>query len=450
MTAPRTRHPRRKVATLTALAGAAALITVCIAGASGTPTRKAVGARTANAGVAGPTSGNLSRSKLILRSAVRVSVDHHSVTLPLHRGKYHGKTVWYILTEASEAGPADQLGLNFAPKLANLTAVKGVVQDVTLAAPASNKFGSATVHFRGIPDFKPTRELVAGPTGFPPAKAVPGAVGGRYYSPFIRIKGTTTVYNAPIVAVGKGHFDVTHHTDTQDRVLAIHKARPAGPGQFFGSSVEMLDIAGFDSGQPIVYLSTESSDPVTAVLERAIFVPALRHAPYVGGDDFLGSSRERIFPFVNGQTGRNNPQAQGLAHLIKDGHASEDASLSNNALLSALRHDGDALNVQGDFPTLKQSNREASYSPLWDATFGQWTAKAVKAGLNTRQTDEFQILHLAATRPDLLTGPLGTPYGSTNVLINCPVIAFLAEQPSRDLVVPKPGDAVDTPAAYQP
>ena len=31
--------------------------------------------------------------------------------------------------------------------------------------------------------------------------------------------------------------------------------------------------------------------------------------------------------------------------------------------------------------------------------------------LNTRQTDEFKILNLAARRPDLITGPEGVPYG---------------------------------------
>ena len=131
-----------------------------------------------------------------------------------------------------------------------------------------------------------------------------------------------------------------------------------------------------------------------------------------------------------------------------DGHASEDASLQNRALIDALRQGGDALNVQGDFPTLEQNNRRASYSPLWEAQFGEWTKKAVSEGLNTRQTDEFQILNLAKTRPDLLTAPGGAPYGSMKALINCPVIAFLDKEPKQDLVDPLPGSAVDFPGAY--
>jgi len=250
------------------------------------------------------------------------------------------------------------------------------------------------------------------------------------------------------VAVGDGPWDVVHHSNTADRVLKINPAKPAGPGRYFAPSVELLMIRGFDSGKPILYISTESNDPVTATLERATFVPLLGKTPFRGGDDFLGSARERIFPFVNGQTGRNNPEAQGLAHLILDGHAAEDASLGNTDLIRALQVGGDALNIQGDFPTLNDPHRKFAYSPLWEANFAQWTDKAVRLGLNKRQTDEFKLLNLVATRPDLITGPFGTPFGSTNVLINCPVIGFTATMPAEDLVKPIPGAQVETRGSF--
>ncbi len=398
----------------------------------------------------GPRSGILPATNQTISSAVKVDLDNQSVRLPLHRGEFKGTSVWYILTDASTQGAADELNLNFAPKLDNAgIGCATCIQDVTLKPDPKNVFGEASVQFRGIPDFSPTRVLTPGPTGFPPAAAQPGAVGDAKYSPFIRVAGSTTVYNAPIVAVGDGPFDVNKHSNTADRVLAVHPAaKDTGQAQFHGASVDLLFIRGFDSGKPIVYISTDSDDPATAVLERATFVPALSATSFAGGDDFLGSVRERIFPFVNGQTGQNNPQAQGLAHLIVDGHASEDASLDNRPLIDALRAGGDALNVQGDFPTLTADNRRASYSPLWEAQFGQWTDKAVKLGLNRRQTDEFQILNLAKTRPDLLTGPGGKPYGSIKALINCPVIAYLTTEPKQDLVAPLPGSAVDFPGSY--
>ncbi len=436
----------RKAARWAAVASAAVTIPLIVY----TQATASPKAATTGSSVPGQSSGRLPNSKIILQSVVQVNLDHFSATLPLHKGTFQGKRVWYIVTEASDEGAASDLNVNFAPKLANMAiGCPSCVQVVTRTVPKGNKFGEAITQFEGVPNFSPRRMLKAGPTGFPPAVAKPGAVGDAHYSPFIRFRGSTTVYNAPIVAVGNGPFDVVRHSNTADRVLAIHRAKKAGPGQYYAPSVELLVIRGFDSGQPILYISTESNDPITATLERAVYVPLLGKTPFMGGDDFLGSVRERIFPFVNGQTGRNNPQAQGLAHLILDGHAAEDASLGNKALIRALRAGGDAMNVQGDFPTLTEPHRRFAYSPLWEANFAQWTDKAVRRGLNKRQTDEFQILNLAATRPDLLTGPLGVPFGSTNVLINCPVIGFLAQMPTEDLVTPVPGAQVETRGSFR-
>jgi hypothetical protein len=197
--------------------------------------------------------------------------------------------------------------------------------------------------------------------------------------------------------------------------------------------VDILFVRGFDSGQPILYTSTEASDPVAAVIERAIFVPLLQKAPFLGGDDFLGAARERIFLFANGQTGKNNPQAQGLAHVILDGHSTEDASMANAALIGDLRNNGDSLNVQGDFPTLEDPRFAQAYSPLWDAQVGEWTKEAVAQGLNKRQTDENTILQLVFVK-GLLTGPEGKPFGSAGFVINCPVIGFLDKAPTEPLV----------------
>jgi hypothetical protein len=179
------------------------------------------------------------------------------------------------------------------------------------------------------------------------------------------------------------------------------------------------------------------------VLERSTYVPALNNAAFNGGDDFLGSARERLFGFINGQTGVNNPQAQGFQHLAKDGMVAQDASLSNTAFVNALRNGGDLLNVFGDFPALADPRHADAYSPLWDAQLGLWTPKAVNAGLNKRQIDENQAFNLAATRPDLLTGVNPAtgqpePYGSVGVDINCAVIGYTAKAPTANLAPPAP------------
>lgn len=387
----------------------------------------------------GQTTGLLPRDQLTMSSVIQVDLDRETVRLPLYKGMANDQTVWYILLDASDEGLADNSGINFAPKLANLAiGCPECVQTVTLDSPTpgENPFGPAVVNFQGYPDFSPSRVCVPGPNGFPLDAFEPGGIAGPGYSPFIRIEGSPVVYSAPIVATGDGPFDVETHTNTADRVLDIHIAPASLPGQYQESWVDMLFVKGFDAGEPIVYLSTEAGQQLPAVLERATYVPALDKAAYNGGDDFLGSSRERLFGFINGQTGADNNNSQGFVHLVLDGHACEDASANNTALINALRNGGDLLNVFGDFPTLSDPRHAHAYSPLWDAQLGQWTEKAIQQGLNTRQIDENVVFNLAATRPDLLTGPGGAPYGSTGNDINCAVIGFTRKAPTANLEEP--------------
>src|SRR6478672_696795 len=429
-------------ATLTLAILAAVMVSGAFAGAKDTP-----GA----AKGLGQLTGLLPRDHLTTESAIQVDLNKETVRLPLYKGvAYKGtpnqETVWYVLLDASDPGLAHDLGVNYAPKLANIAiGDPEAVQTVTLESPTpdQNKFGQAVVDFQGAPDFSPTRIAQPGPNGFPLASFQPGAVAGPGYSPFIRIAGSDVVYNAPIVATGDGPFDVTHHTNTGDRVLGVHIAGPQQPGQYEDSWVDMLFVKGFDAGQPILYLSTDAGQPLTSVLERSTYVPALDKAAYNGGDDFLGSARERLFGFVNGQTGSDNQDSQGFVHLIDDGHASEDASAGNTALINALRNGGDLLNVFGDFPTEKDPRHAQAYSPLWDAQLGLWTDKAVQQGLNKRQIDEVQVFNLAATRPDLITGinpatGQPAPYGATGVDINCAVIGFIDKAPTANLTQPAP------------
>ena len=450
--------PAIKRGSIAVLAAAvAAAVSLAVAGCAGSAASAAPvapAARVQGTGSAtglGQLSGLLPRDHLTEESAIQVDLSNETVRLPLYPGTAyagtpHAEKVWYVLLDASDSGLAHDLGVNYAPKLANIAiSDPAAVQTVTLGSPTplQNPFGPAVVNFAGAPDFSPTRIATPGPDGFPLAKFQPGAVAGPGYSPFIKIAGSDVVYNAPIVATGDGPFDVAHHTNTGDRVLGVHIAGPSAPGQFAESWVDMLFVKGFDAGQPIVYLSTDAGQPLTAVLERSTYVPALNNASFNGGDDFLGSARERLFGFINGQTGAGNPQAQGFVHLVKDGFASEDASAGNTALINALRNGGDLLNVFGDFPTLTDPRHADAYSPLWDAQLGLWTPKAVSEGLNKRQIDEVQVFNLAASRPDLLTGVdpatgQPEPYGSVGVDINCAVIGYTASAPTANLASPAP------------
>ena len=113
----------------------------------------------------GQTSGLLPRENLTMSSVIQVDLDKETVRLPLYKGRANGETVWYVLLDASDEGLADNSGLNFAPKLANLAiGCPECVQTVTLDSPtpAENPFGAAVVNFQGAPDFSPNRVCVPG------------------------------------------------------------------------------------------------------------------------------------------------------------------------------------------------------------------------------------------------------------------------------------------------
>ena len=138
----------------------------------------------ADGGGLGQMSGLLPRDHLTEESAIQVDLSAETVRMPLYPGEAHGQKVWFILLDASDVGLAHDLGVNYAPKLANMAiSCPACVQTVTLDSPtpAQNPFGPALVHFQGAPDFSPTRIAVPGPNGFPLAQFQSGAVAGPGY-----------------------------------------------------------------------------------------------------------------------------------------------------------------------------------------------------------------------------------------------------------------------------
>ena len=131
-------------------------------------------------------------------------------------------------------------------------------------------------------------------------------------------------------------------------------------------TVTLMLTPGFSFAKPVLYLSTDTNSPLTATLEGATYAPGLEDIQG-GGDDSLFSPVERIFVFVNGPTGKENPQRQGLDSAISDG--------------------GSPLNVLGGIPTVA-----TDYSPIWDLNPSVWTQKAVDMGYRSRMTEEFSVL----------------------------------------------------------
>lgn len=329
------------------------------------------------------------RGPLALLPSGTVDLEANTVTLPLHQGRMKsGETVWYVLLDTNDKGQANALGINYAPKL-TFADIGKVVRSARLDS------GYTLVFEAGRVNFKPERKIVPGdaPNFFPPKVAEPGSIGDADYSPLVRIENAGGhIYNAPVLA-----FDVSaavlnafcngkpNHAIVHDRVVSICPEK---------GKVTLQLATGYSAGRPVLYTSTDASNPTPAALEASTYAPSLGGIT-VGPDASVFSPLERIYAFVNGPTGSDNAMRQGLNSALSDGRA--------------------PLNVMGSIPTVS-----TRYSPLWDINAAVWTPKALAAGARSRQTDELAILGLA--RSGYLSGPDGKGLGSTGFIVNCPVI----------------------------
>ena len=278
-----------------------------------------------------------------------------------------GERASYVITESSDKKDARTRGVNYSPKLANARGTDAVQHGWFDR--------SGVLHVEDTVDFAPTRVVTPGPGGFPPAAAVPGAVGQANYSPLVELPGGTVI-NAPHVMNASGSHD-----------------KLAGP--IVGGTATFNETEGFYDGKDVYYVSFDSSDPGVAALEAVTYAPNLNAAPGLGSNDKATSARSGIAPFANGQTGTANPQRQGL----------------NSALLG----EGSPLNTVQTRPGQKR------YSPLWDVHLSVWSDTAVAAGRNVRQSDFDDIAALAAS--GTIVGPAG-PWGAVGIIVNCPVFSI--------------------------
>ena len=316
-----------------------------------------------------------------------------TVTLPLYKGAVNTpaglRPAWYIILDAGNQAEADRLGVNFSKKL-RVANVGAAARPATLRADGTFLFAS------GIVDFSPSRLVVPGPEErpFPPKHAQPGSVGDADYSPLVSANGI--IYDAPIIAAAVEDADINfpngdpNYALVHDQVIAIDPAH---------RTVTLNLINGFSFGKPVLYISTESSDPTVSAIEGNTFAPRMRILE-VGIDDIPRSAVERIFIAVNGPSegGCANPQRQGIFAALTDGHRPN--------------------NTFGGVPTTA-----TDYSPVWDANIYEWTEDAIDKGFRGLQNEEFRILTLA--RDGYITGPNGAPFGSAGPVIVCGVAARL-------------------------
>lgn len=323
----------------------------------------------------------------------KVDAQNGTITLPLYMGYVAGTSipVWYILTDVSDSNVAAELGLNFSTKL----------QYTAIAARHAN-FGAGNVllfdNNGGAVDFSPHNVVTPGsPEAFPPSSAQPGSVGDSGYSPYVVVDNQGgVIYNAPVVAFGSSASEIDFpngnpdYTKVHDEVLAIDTKK---------MTVTLALVNGFSFGRPIWYLSMDANDPTAAAIEHATYAPLMAKLK-TGGDDSFDSPVERLFVTINGAGAGdcNNPQRQGLDASIVDGFRPN--------------------NVFGGIPTLA-----LDYSPAWNVQFMMWTQDAVDKGYRGQTREEFQIL--TYVKDGLITGPNGTRFGDSHLVVNCPPVMRL-------------------------
>lgn len=158
-------------------------------------------------------------------------------------------------------------------------------------------------------DFSPVRVLTPGnSSAFPPAVAQPGSVGDEEYTPLVQLTNAgSEVWNAPIIA---GDVD-------EDYLNAFCEGAPKDRADEFYSKVHnqviaicpreqvvtLATVRGFSFGKSLLYLVTDSSDPLPATLDDVTHAPRLA-AVQTGQDDALFSGIERIFLSTNGFTNK--------------------------------------------------------------------------------------------------------------------------------------------------
>jgi hypothetical protein len=327
----------------------------------------------------------LPRTNVVLASAKSVDLAANTVTLPLHKGSAKGGTVWYIVTDTSDAGAAAKLGILYSPLIASAGPA---------IAEASGTIGALV--YPGTVDFSPARVVKTDANGNP-TEAKPGSIGDDDYSPLVRIGASGPVYNAPIVAAGDAPHDIAGHSDVLDRVVAIDTKDPSA------ATVTLVLARGFTNGQPIAYISTDASADGPAAIERSTYAPRLKK---------VSAGAIPIDVFFSGSQ-------QGIPFAALRGNLGLDASDQNASTI------GSPLNVQATFPA--PNDAESGYSPLWSVFPAVWTPAASMSGRETVVTSSASVQKLADA--GLVTSPDGKTFGAAGITVNCPVVAFAEKRP---------------------
>ena len=328
---------------------------------------------------------------VLLMKQAQVDLVKGTAKLPLRKGRLKsGELVWFVLTDVTDENLASLHGLDYSPKLAYALTGKAS-REATIDADGTFVFESGKV------DFSPDRAVTPGvaPNFFPPKSAQPGSVGDADYTPLVHVKNAAKdiLFNAPMLAFNVDEAKLNTMCDGNvDHKVVADKVVSICPRDGW---VTLQLTLGFTFSKPILYLSTEANDPLVATLEGATYAPAMKDLPFALEDASPGESAERLYIFVNGPTGLDNPQRQGLDSALSDGRG--------------------PLNILGGIPTIN-----LDYSPMWRLFPAKWTDAAIQRGYRSRLTDAFAIEDMA--KRGFLTGLDGGELRPVGFVVNCPVV----------------------------
>ena len=317
----------------------------------------------------------------------QVDLAREVVTLPLHRGRLSsGETVWFVLTDVSDLATSKKLGLTWAPTLSK---AKALASTRVAEMDESNTFTFTS----GRVDFSPTQTLAAGqaPNFFPPRTARAGSIGDAHYGPLVRVANRNDiVFNAPMIAFNVGPEKISFCGGNPDYSVVTDSVANICPDN---GTVDLKLRFGFADGKHLRYLSFDANSEESATLEASTFAPA-------ESDILKSGATEIIYTIVNGKTGQNDPERQGLN--------------------SALSGEGPSLDILAQFKEIS-----AGYSPMWDVQLAEWTKEAIEKNQRKLITDGDDVAVKSDT--GLLVSPGGGPVRTIGNLVNCPVVGFTNE-----------------------
>jgi len=313
------------------------------------------------------------------------------------------REAYYVITEASNEDLARQMGVVFAPRMANAIGSGGEQN--------SEWTDDGRLIFEGSVDFSPLRSLIPGePTedgllvGFPPEEVNPGAIADENWSSYVVLPGTDIVINAQLMANSTGIHDRIPHPDGNSQAQEDDLNNPNLATDQASVVLQLLD--GWHDGRKYYFhIVTDTSDPGPATIELGVYAPRLNNLPTFG--EFPGGSMLPFSPTANGRT--TDTDGMGVQGL-------NSASISDRQ-------------VQDPINTFPIDPSDTNFAPMWDAHVTEFTVPESEREILTSFDQINQLLEEGILipfrgngNPDPLANSLSSLLTATRAIINCPVI----------------------------